>query len=152
MTKFDFYHLQTQRLEEVLPVLLEKAYQTKQNIRLLVSNEEREKYIDSLLWTYKTLSFLPHGTKKDSFAEMQPIYISSNSEENPNKAEILFLIDNAKLELSSLNDYKRVINIFNGNLQEDLTIAREFWKELRDNNYNLQYWQQDANGRWAQKG
>ena len=105
MTRFDFYHLQELPLEKALPKLCEKAYMTGKNIKILVGNEERVEFINSLLWTYNEESFLPHGSKKDGFAEEQPIFISAN-ETNENNAKILFLVDGALPDVQKLAGFK----------------------------------------------
>ena len=107
MTRFDFYHLQKTPIEQALPKLMEKAYATGKQIKILVGNEERVDFINSLLWTYSEESFLPHGSPKDGFVEQQPIFVSS-SEENENNATILALIDGARPSASSLEKYERV--------------------------------------------
>ena len=72
MSRVDFYHLQSQTLENVLPKLLEKAYETGKSVLVRVGNEERVEFLNALLWTYNDQSFLPHGSKKDGNAELQP--------------------------------------------------------------------------------
>ena len=150
MARVDFYHLQNKKLEEVLPKILEKAYETGKNVKIKVGTTERVEFLNSALWTYDEESFIPHGTKKDGNADIQPIYLS-DSDDNPNSAEFLFLVDGAMIE--DLGDFSRVFNIFDGDSSEALTKAREFWKELKASGENeLFYWQMDAkSGRWEQK-
>lgn len=150
MSRVDFYHLQNQSLENVLPKLLEKAYETGKNIKVKIGNEERVEFINSLLWTYDDQSFIPHGTKKDGFSELQPIWLSS-SDDNPNNAVMLFLVDGAKVSLDYLNNYERVFNIFDGNAETAVAEARAFWKDLKAAEADIYYWQQDEQGRWKQK-
>ena len=57
MTQIDFYHLQKQTLEAVLPKLLEKAYGTGKKIKVKIGNPERVEFINSILWTYEEESF-----------------------------------------------------------------------------------------------
>ena len=147
MTKVDFYHLQKQTLEEVLPKLLEKAYETGKKVKVKVGNEERVEFINSLLWTYNDFSFLPHGSKKDGNAALQPIWLSVE-DDNPNGALYLFLVDGAKVGIEELQKYERVFNIFDGNSGETVGQAREFWKEVKGAEIDAQYWQQD-NGKWT---
>ncbi|MBQ8662151.1 MAG: DNA polymerase III subunit chi, partial [Alphaproteobacteria bacterium] len=94
MSRVDFYHLQSQSLENVLPKLLEKAYETKKSVVVRIGNEERVEFLNGLLWTYNDQSFLPHGSKKDGYAELQPIWLTSGTD-NPNMASFLFLVDGA---------------------------------------------------------
>jgi len=150
MTRFDFYHLQKSTLEQTLPKLCEKAYSTGKHIKIMVGNSERVEFINSLLWTYSEESFLPHGSKKDGFAEEQPIFISDD-ETNENNASFLILVDGAKPAVSLLENYERVMNIFDGNDDTALNDARAYWKEIKDFGGELHYWQQNEKGIFEQK-
>lgn len=150
MSRVDFYHLQNQTLENVLPKLLEKAYETGKKIKIKVGNEERVEFLNSLLWTYNDQSFIPHGSKKDGFGDRQPIWLSAG-EDNPNQSTMLFLVDGAKIDLGLLKNFERVFNIFDGNSETAVNQARSFWKELKTSGAEIFYWQQDDFGRWKQK-
>ena len=150
MTRVDFYHLTKAPLEQVLPKLCEKAYSTKKKIKILIGTEERVEFINSLLWTYNDESFLPHGSKKDGFIKEQPIFISSELE-NENDAEIIILADGAMPNINELNSYERILNIFDGNNEEDLAKARNYWKDIKNSGFELHYWQQKDNGSFEQK-
>ena len=150
MTRFDFYHLQKTPLEQVLPKLCEKAYSTGKRIKILVGNDDRVEFLNSLLWTYNAESFLPHGSKKDGFAEEQPIFISSN-DDNENDAKLLILVDGATPGLDVLMTYERVLNIFDGNDETSLNNSRDYWKMIKSTDGELHYWQQKDNGTFEQK-
>ncbi len=150
MTRIDFYHLQKAPLEQVLPKLCEKAYATGKRIKILLGNAERVEFINSLLWTYSEESFLPHGSKRDGFAEEQPIFISAD-ETNENNALLLILADGAQIAVEKLDAYERVLNIFDGNDETALNNARAYWKEIKSLGGELHYWQQNANGSFEQK-
>lgn len=150
MTRVDFYHLQQKTLDEVLPKLLQKAYSTGKRIKVKIGTEERVEFINSLLWTYNDESFLPHGSKKDGFADQQPIWLSADIE-NPNAALFLFLVDGAEENVETLTQYERVFNIFDGNSAEAVQQARRLWKEYKNSGCDVYYWQQDNAGKWIQK-
>lgn len=150
MTRVDFYHLQQKTLDEVLPKLLQKAYSTGKRIKVKIGTEERVEFINSLLWTYNDESFLPHGSKKDGFANQQPIWLSADIE-NPNTALFLFLVDGAEENAETLTQYERVFNIFDGNSAEAVQQARRLWKEYKNSGCEVYYWQQDNAGKWIQK-
>ena len=150
MTRVDFYHLQQKTLDEVLPKLLQKAYRTGKRIKVKIGTEERVEFINSLLWTYNDESFLPHGSKKDGFADQQPIWLSADIE-NPNTALFLFLVDGAEENAETLTQYERVFNIFDGNSAEAVQQARRLWKEYKNSGCEVYYWQQDNAGKWIQK-
>ena len=147
MERIDFYHLQDQSLDAVLPKLLEKAYETKKNIKLKVGNAERVEFVNSLLWTYSDTAFIPHGSAKDGNASLQPVFVSAD-DENPNGAEFLFLVDGALVDMETLKGFRRVFNIFDGTSAEALEQARSFWKSLKDEEGELNYWQFKS-GAWV---
>ena len=150
MSRVDFYHLQKQTLEEVLPKLLLKAYSTGKNIVVKIGTPERVDFINTELWTFSDDSFLPHGSKKDGFASQQPIWLT-DEDDNPNEAAFLFLTDGAETDAAKAAEYERVFNIFDGNSEEALAQARNLWKKFRDAGNEVYYWQQTEKGVWKQK-
>ncbi len=150
MTRIDFYHLQKQNLENVLPRLVEKAYAVGKILKIKIGNEMRVEFINSLLWTYSDESFLPHGSAKDGMAEMQPIWLSAD-DNTPNGASWLFLVDGADIDVNTAAGFERIFNIFDGNNPEAVTTARNQWKNFRSLAAEQHYWQQDSSGRWFEK-
>jgi DNA polymerase-3 subunit chi len=150
MSRIDFYHIQKQSLEEVLPVLLAKAYDTGNRVCVKTNSEERVAYWNNYLWTYNDESFLPHGSKKDGFAAQQPILLTADSE-NINDATFLFLTDGAEMAPDKAAAYTRIFNLFDGNSAEALAQARTLWKTYKDADFEVYYWQQNERGKWEQK-
>ena len=87
--EFWFYHLESQPLQAVLPVLVEKTLSRGWRACLRFSTPERLETIDSALWTYREELFLPHGTARDGHAESQPVFLTLDGA-NPNGAHALF--------------------------------------------------------------
>ena len=150
MSRVDFYHLQKQTLEEVLPKLLLKAYSTGKHIVVKIGTPERVDFINTELWTFSDESFLPHGSKKDGFAAQQPIWLT-DEDDNPNEAAFLFLVDGAEIGTDKLAEYERIFNIFDGNSEAALTQARNLWKNFKEAGNEVYYWQQTEKGIWEQK-
>ena len=111
-------------------------------------SEERIEALDTLLWTFTDESFLAHGTARDGPASAQPIYLTTGND-NPNGAQVRFLIDGA--ELDDVSAYARIVFIFDGRDTEAVAAARAEWQEARSRGHAVSYWQQDAEGRWQQK-
>jgi DNA polymerase-3 subunit chi len=150
MSRVDFYHLQMQPVEKVLPKLLEKAYATGKHILVKVGTEDRVPFLNTALWTYDDQSFLPHGAKADGNADRQPIWLTAG-QDNPNQATMLFLVDGALADEEQLNTFERVLNLFDGQSETALQQARQFWKQVKALGCECCYWQQDENGIWKQK-
>jgi len=148
MTEVSFYHLTKSDLRRALPSLLEKVLESGKRSVLLVSNEEKLQEIDSMLWTFSTNRFIPHGTFAEDYKADQPVYLTT-TEENPNKAEILVIVDGAKPEY--VKKFDRVLDIFDGNDEEAANSARERWRSYKKDMFELKYWQQSEKGAWEAK-
>jgi DNA polymerase-3 subunit chi len=149
MTEVLFYHLQKQRLENVLPALLEKSLERGWKVVVQGSSEERIEALDAHLWTYRDDGFLPHGTWREPEAAQQPVLLTV-SESNPNAATVRFLIDRAPMP-PDLQNYQRVVLLFDGEDEEAVATARENWSALKQLGIDATYWQADEQGRWAKK-
>jgi DNA polymerase-3 subunit chi len=148
MTEVLFYHLEHQPLERVLPSLVERTLERGWRAVVQAGSEERIEALDTLLWTYREESFLPHGTKRDGNLDLQPVYLTT-SEDNPNGATVRFLVDGA--EAGDLSAYARVVYLFDGRDAAALDQARAQWKAAKETGSEVTYWQQSPEGRWEKK-
>jgi DNA polymerase-3 subunit chi len=151
MTEIWFYHLQLQSLERVLPNLLEKSLEKGWRVVVQATSEERLQALDTLLWTYSDESFLAHGLQRDGDCDLQPVYLTTGSE-NPNEAALRLFVDSAEIELvKDSSAYARAILLFDGRDEEQVARARLQWKRLKEAGFPLAYWQQSEAGRWEKK-
>ena len=148
MTEISFYHLLNTSVEKAVPLLVEKLLKSGSRGLIRTGSEERAEVISSVLWTYDTNSFIPHGTKRDANAKQQPIWITPD-EENPNGAEIVLLIDG--VACTNLKSYRRCLDIFDGRDENALRDAQIRWQLYNDNGHALMYWQQTEMGGWEKK-
>jgi DNA polymerase-3 subunit chi len=149
MTEVLFYHLQGQKLEGVLPVLLEKSIERGWRVVVQGSSEERIEALDAHLWTYRDDGFLPHGTWRESEAAMQPVLLTVN-DGNPNAASVRFLIDGAPVP-DDAESYQRIVLMFDGEDEDAVAAARQHWAAAKAKGFEATYWQPDAQGRWVKK-
>jgi DNA polymerase-3 subunit chi len=147
MTEVLFYHLETQPLDRVLPVLIEKSLERDWHVVVETGSEARAEAIDNLLWTYRDDSFLPHALAGGDADHLQPVLITTRPH-NPNEAEIRFFVDRAVP--TDVAGYQRVVYMFSGHDPDAVSEARVAWKALKPGT-DLTYWQQDQNGRWVKK-
>ncbi|HWP26445.1 MAG TPA: DNA polymerase III subunit chi [Xanthobacteraceae bacterium] len=148
MTELLFYHLHRQPIERVLPALLEKSLERGWRVVVQVASEERIEALDAHLWTYRDDAFLPHGTARDGDAVAQPVLLTTG-EDNPNGAEVRFLIDGAPVPPDAAS-YQRIVILFDGEDEEAAAAARARWGEAKLRGFACTYWQADAQGRWRQ--
>ncbi|HUL88290.1 MAG TPA: DNA polymerase III subunit chi [Pseudolabrys sp.] len=149
MTEVLFYHLQGQKLEGVLPALLEKSLERGWKVVVQGSSEERIEALDAHLWTYRDDGFLPHGTWREAEAAQQPVLLTLN-DGNPNAATVRFLIDGASMPADPQN-YQRIVLLFDGEDEDAVMAARTQWSAVKDRGLEATYWQTDEQGRWAKK-
>ena len=154
MTEVLFYHLDRLPLERVLPELLEKCLERAWRVVVQVGSDERCEALDAHLWTYRDEAFLPHGSTVEAggsnagFAATQPIWLTT-ADDNPNHADVRFLTDG--VAPSNVDDYQRIVMLFDGNDAEAVEGARTVWKTLRAAGHETTYWQQDDRGKWARE-
>lgn len=159
MTEVRFYHLQRARLEEILPVILERCHQRGERALVLTGSNERAEALAALLWTYRPDSFLPHGTGRDGDPAEQPIFLAGPAEGetgesaeggggNPNGAKVLILSDGARHP--DLAGFGLVCNLFDGHDEAAVAAAREQWRRCKDAGYAVVYFQQSDAGKWQE--
>ena len=149
MTEVLFYHLQGQKLEGVLPTLLERSVERGWRVVVQGSSEERMDALDSHLWVYSDDSFLPHGTWREADAADEPVLLTI-SDSNPNAATVRFLIDGAPVPADA-EAYQRLVLLFDGDDEEAVAAARAQWAEVKARGFEATYWQPDDSGRWVKK-
>lgn len=140
-----FYHLTTTSLEAALPRLLEKTLARGWRALVRAGSEARVEALTAHLWTYSEESFLPHGSPKDGYAEMQPVWLDTDAA-NANGAQVLFLTDGTYSE--DISAFEIVAELFDGTDTQALLAARAHWRSYKKAGYTPTYWKQDADGRW----
>jgi DNA polymerase III subunit chi len=153
VTEVRFYHLQRARLEEVLPVILERCHQRGERVLVLAGSTERVEALSALLWTYRPESFLPHGTARDGETARQPIFLApagslAEDAENPNGAPVLILSDGARHP--RIDDFRLVCELFDGHDAAAVAAARAQWRTCREAGHAVVYFQQGDNGKWQE--
>ena len=148
MTDIWFFHLERQPLDKVLPSQLQRSLERGWRVVVQAGSDERAEALSSLLWSFDDEAFIPHGTKTDGLAELQPIWLTSR-DENPNAANIRFYVDGAAV--GAVEGLTRAVILFDGGDTEALQRARDDWKRFRAEGHEISYWQQDEQGRWQNR-
>ena len=143
-----FYHLERSSLEEVLPELLEKTLARNWHALVRSPDENRLSALDQLLWTWKDVSFLPHGLASADDADKQPILLSVH-DDRANEAQCLFLLDGASFD--NPDAYERTIVLFDGGDESAVNASRTLWKQASNDGRKVSYWRQSPEGRWEKK-
>lgn len=149
MTDVNFYHLQSDPLIRALPRLLEKVYERQLTALIRGRTEECLGELDECLWSFKPLSFMPHAIEQDGLeAAVQPILLTLSPDQNQNNANVLVLVEDA--DASDISSFERCLYMFDGNDEEALVAARTRWKQFKDQDVPVSYYQQTETG-WQKK-
>ena len=152
MTEVRFYHLQKQTLDQALPLILEKVYQTGKNAVVRMIDEKEVNRMNDHLWAYRPDSFLPHACQKDckkgDISSTQPIWLSAN-DDNPNNAKTLILTQGRTEE--ALENYDLACEMLDGRNNEAVQNARARWKTYKEKGFAVTYWFQSETGKWEKK-
>jgi DNA polymerase-3 subunit chi len=152
MTEIRFYHLERSTLESALPTMLERVLGRGQRALVVVGSTERLAALNAHLWTYRTDSFLPHGTAADGLVEEHPVLIAVGDadpvDSNVNRADVVFLTDGA--HVGDLERFKLCVELFDGADQEALAAARRRWRDYKAQGHALTYWRQTDAG-WKEE-
>lgn len=148
MTEVSFYHVTSGEPEKTAAKLLEKVLAAGLRAHVYVASKERQEAIDTLFWTYQSASFLPHGTSDKGDPKDQPILISQDLN-NLNGSKVLVPLD--FLPSNDLGGFDRCLDLFDGNDENALTLARNRWKAYKEAGYALTYWRQTPEGQWIKQ-
>ncbi len=142
MTQIVFYQLAGGSAHHMLPTLLEKSRAQGWRAVIRTTNDEIVAQLDRMLWVYRDDSFLPHGCARDgSDAADQPIWLTTEPE-NPNKAEMLVLVDDA--EAFALDSFKRCLYLFDG--QDEAAMKQAQKRKENFAHHEITFWRQSSSG------
>jgi DNA polymerase-3 subunit chi len=150
-----FYQLMLTPIEKVTPRIVDKIYSSQLRALIWVENDEQLSLLNTSLWTYSTLAFLPHGCRLDSedTKEQQPIWLSTTLE-NPNQSTVCVSTNGQIVKNPASLGFDRIVDIFDATIPETRNGASSFAERL--NFYNAQnaiitQWQQTKDG-WQKLG
>lgn len=144
-----FYELIATSLEKTLPKILEKVYEG--GLKAVVrTTSERLKAINSAMWTYTTMGFLPHGSASDpaEFIPHQPIWLTA-ANDNPINATVLVITNEVYATDSAIGSvFERLVDIYDGNDQSSVQTAKERMTSYKAAGNEVVLWKQNLKGAW----
>ncbi|MEO0542851.1 MAG: DNA polymerase III subunit chi [Pseudomonadota bacterium] len=146
MTEVTFYHLTETSVDDALPGLVGKALERGWRVTIQTENDDAVEAFDALLWSFDTVSFLPHGRDGDAAEATHPVFVTS-TQDNPNESAMRFVINRSVLP-ADLKPFERVALMFDGQDMDVVADARDKWKQLKASGHTLAYWKQTPEGRW----
>ena len=134
MADIRFYHMEQSTLDQALPSIALKAWQSGKNVLIRVPDKQEASRLNDLLWTFHPNVFLPHGADGDKHPERQPVFLSAN-DENVNGAEILILTHGCVME--DVASFAMVCEMLDGRVEPQVKDARSRWKIYKEAGHDL---------------
>lgn len=137
-----FYELVNTSVEKTLPKLVQKIYDAELKCHILCDTQERLDALNSTLWTFSSLAFLPHGSEKDpkeTHAE-NPIWLSLTLD-TVNEPTVLISL---KPEVVTDSNFEKMIYFYD---QNEKNIAAQF-DALKKESPQAVKFQQKLDGSW----
>ena len=148
MSEVFFYHLTQTRLEVALPKILERALSAYWSVELRLGMDAYLESISDAIWKGPDDSFLPHCFEDNDKLHDYPIVLGNSPLSE--LRDCLIIIEQAELQNSEVDKFKRVCLLFDSKNEVELTKARASWKSLSDAGVNTVYWAEDQ-GTWKKK-
>ena len=149
MSKIDFYHLSRTDMETVLLMLLKKTLAVGKKA-LILCPQPAASALDTDLWTREPDSWFAHGLDDAEGQDIAQIWISTDMESNPIKAEFVFLLHGSVP--ANFDQFERVFNLFDGRSEAQVQHARDQWKNWGElDKAECGYFAETEDGRWEKK-
>ena len=135
-TKIYFIVLNSSQKQKVVCDLAEKCYLSKKRVVIFSEDQEKAKEIDSLLWTWKQSSFIPHIYSANLEAPFyEPVLVTSRISRNFDY-EVLITLEAIPTE--TLNKFEIVIEFAEKYDITRLNESRKRYKMYKSQNYQIE--------------
>jgi DNA polymerase-3 subunit chi len=137
MTRVDFYLLSSKtphEREKFACRLAEKAWKQGHKVYLHSQSKEQTEQLDTLLWTFRPESFVPHDIAEGD-TSLSPVLLGNN--EAPQLSAHDILINLATEVPSFFSHFERAIELINEN-EQIKTAGRERYRFYKERGYALE--------------
>jgi DNA polymerase-3 subunit chi len=139
-----FYHIEHTSLDAAIAPLVEKCLERKWRV-VIVGHEDTLERLNKALWTYREVSFLPHGRAKTDAAK-HPVLLSTEATAT-NGAKVAILLDGSDVAMET---FERAMVVFDGGDETARAKARQQYKAATDGGGKARYFQQERGGAWKE--
>jgi DNA polymerase IIIc chi subunit len=126
--------------------LIEKLYSSNERVLVICETEDEVSFLNSKLWTYSQLSFIPHGCKHSLTLEEAKFCHTWISTELTFINTPISLINNGlNIKDNNISRFNKVIDIFNKELIDAVKSRVQYY--ISAGFINIKFWIQ-SNGTW----
>jgi DNA polymerase IIIc chi subunit len=143
----DIFFYQTQTLDRSVAQICEKIDASSKRCVIVCDTIERVDQMDSYIWSYSTMQFLPHG-KRGQFEKRHPILVSTDP--TPvNDATFIINMSQNTIDINTLQtqQFERYMDFFTPD-QDSLNNAYNRMKSFESHGLTVQLFIQNDKGGW----
>lgn len=136
MSRVDFYDLpEDNGIDGYACKIAKKAWSAGNRVHIHTQSEERARYMDDLLWTFRDISFIPHEIYTGSENEETPVTVGYGHD-FPESSQVIINLDKGIPEF--VNKFERIVEIVGGD-ETNKQFARQRYRQYKDNEFEIHY-------------
>ena len=137
MTEVIFVETSSSRMEMRACEIAEEDYARGRRVQILAVDQEQAERLDDLLWTFKPVSFIPHGLWVGSPDEPeQPVVITTKKDAGEGMDSLLMM---GYSEVDLVSRFSHAVHLVVSDNQERLDSSRRYWTLLKDAGFSLRH-------------
>ena len=137
MTEVIFVEVTQNLMEMRACAIAERTYVKGDRLQIIAADQQQAVRLDSLLWTFRPDSFVPHGLlegEKDD--NVPPVLICAREERFPG-FDFLLMLDYCPVEI--VGQFSNAIHLVVLDNPERLEASRRYWSQLKEAGFTLRH-------------
>ncbi len=148
MAEVSLYRLTIPAWVKVVCKLLEKTYASGSKAFVQCRNQDEAKLLDETLWTFASLSFVPHGLIDSENQEHLRVIIGNDLPEDLLNFDVI-----VTFQLAENNQHKIAKKLLYIAMPDETEAeVKNFLRLIKLANNSVKYWLQLADGKWSEGG
>ena len=137
MTQILFVEVTASRLEMRACEIAERTYAKGDRLQIIAADQQQAVRLDSLLWTFRPDSFVPHGIFEGEKDEIvPPVLICARQERFPD-FDFLLMLDYCPVEI--VGQFSKATHLVVLDNRERLEASRHYWTQLKEAGFTLRH-------------
>ena len=152
----NFYKLlESSLLVSAISTISSKIMESGEKTIVFFETEDEMRQVDEKLWTFSQSEFMPHlcfnAEEFEEFKDEVPLLLTTQMQNDIEAENLIVLKPFANTDFFS--KFKKVFFLFSSESQQDLTDARNFWKEVasKKDKFASKFYEQGEDKKWKLK-
>lgn len=146
MQEINIYELTKTPWTKAFPKLIETISSKGNKVVVLCKNPENLQEVDSLLWTFEQLSFLPHVTESDPMIDQSPVLLVANDKEKAIKFANIFALSHLEIPNDYINQEGKFLLMFESENEMQKSLVEQTEQQALDKGMKISRFIQTEKG------